>query len=133
MLVFHAAEMKRGWGLLALNDPRLDQLDDTLAKTGAFPACVNDYGVYDMVGNLDEWTRIPTAPFKALLARHRATWHRLRLPHHRAHLRLSRLFHRLSMLHRRRQRAPRWSWVRAPVLEGRFTVSALSRVEFVMA
>jgi len=47
-----------------LNDPRLDQLPNTIAKTGAFPDCVNDYGVYDMVGNLDEWTADPNGTFQ---------------------------------------------------------------------
>jgi sulfatase modifying factor 1 len=64
MLVFHAAEMKKGWGPLELNDPRLDQLEGTVAKTGAFPECVNDYGVYDMVGNLHEWTADPHGTFQ---------------------------------------------------------------------
>ena len=47
-----------------LNDPRLNQLPDTVAKTGAFADCVNDYGVYDMVGNLDEWTADPNGTFQ---------------------------------------------------------------------
>ncbi len=47
-----------------LNDPRLDQIPDTIAKTGAYPDCVNDYGVYDMVGNLDEWTGDPNGTVK---------------------------------------------------------------------
>ncbi len=47
-----------------LNDPRLDQLPNTIAKTGAFADCVNDYGVYDMVGNLDEWTADPNGTFQ---------------------------------------------------------------------
>ena len=64
MLVFHAATLKKGWGPLELNDPRLDQLDGTVAKTGAFPDCVNDYGVYDMVGNLHEWTADPHGTFQ---------------------------------------------------------------------
>ena len=64
MLVYHAADMKGGWGLASLNDPRLDQLENTLAKTGAFPSCVSDYGVYDMVGNLDEWTADPNGTFQ---------------------------------------------------------------------
>ena len=38
------------------NDPRLDQLPNGLAKTGAFPQCVSPEGTFDMVGNLDEWT-----------------------------------------------------------------------------
>jgi hypothetical protein len=56
MLTYHAATAKRGWGLDELNDPRNNQLEGTVAKTGAFPDCVSDQGVYDMVGNLDEWT-----------------------------------------------------------------------------
>ncbi len=64
MLVFHAAEMKKGWGPLELNDPRLNQLDGTVASTGAFADCVNDYGVYDMVGNLHEWTADPNGTFQ---------------------------------------------------------------------
>jgi sulfatase modifying factor 1 len=64
MLTFHASTMKRGWGPLELNDPRLNQLDGTVAKTGAYPACVNDYGIYDMVGNLHEWTADPNGTFQ---------------------------------------------------------------------
>jgi hypothetical protein len=64
MLVFHAAEMKKGWGPIELNDPRNNQLDGTVAKTGAFPDCINDYGVYDMVGNLHEWTADTNGTFQ---------------------------------------------------------------------
>ncbi len=64
MLTFHAATMKRGWGLTELNDPRNNQLEGTVAKTGAFPDCVSDEGVYDMVGNLHEWTADPNGTFQ---------------------------------------------------------------------
>jgi hypothetical protein len=64
MLVFHADTMKRGWGNLELNDPRLNELPNTVAKTGAFPSCVNDYGVFDMVGNLHEWAADPNGTFQ---------------------------------------------------------------------
>jgi sulfatase modifying factor 1 len=64
MLALHAAELKGGWGPLALNDPRLNQLPGTVAKTGAFPLCISDYGVYDMVGNMDEWTADPNGTFQ---------------------------------------------------------------------
>ena len=64
MLVLYSAKLKVGWGLGELNDPRLDQMEGTVAKTGAYPACVNDYGVYDMVGNLDEWTADPNGTFQ---------------------------------------------------------------------
>ena len=64
MLVYHADSMKKGWGDTELNDPRLNQHENTLAKTGAFPGCVNDYGLFDMVGNLHEWTSDPNGTFQ---------------------------------------------------------------------
>jgi hypothetical protein len=64
MLTFHAATMNRGWGLSELNDPRNNQLEGTVAKTGAYPECVTDHGVYDMVGNLHEWTADPNGTFQ---------------------------------------------------------------------
>jgi formylglycine-generating enzyme len=64
MLTFHAATMKRGWGLTELNDPRNNQLEGTVAKTGAYPDCVTDRGVFDMVGNLHEWTADPNGTFQ---------------------------------------------------------------------
>jgi hypothetical protein len=45
--VFHERQM---------NDPRLNQLPGTLARAGAHARCRNRYGVFDMVGNLHEWT-----------------------------------------------------------------------------
>lgn len=44
---FHEREM---------NDPRLNQLPGTLARTAAHARCRNRYGAFDMVGNLHEWT-----------------------------------------------------------------------------
>ncbi len=38
-----------------MNDPRLNQQPNTVAKTGAFTKCSNALGVFDMVGNLHEW------------------------------------------------------------------------------
>lgn len=40
-----------------LNDPKLNQLDDTVAKTGEFEKCVTPEGVFDLQGNLLEWTQ----------------------------------------------------------------------------
>ena len=37
------------------NSPRLHREPGFLAKTGEYAGCLNDYGVYDMVGNLHEW------------------------------------------------------------------------------
>lgn len=46
-----------------LNDPALGQVDGALAKTGEHEECVNDFGVFDMVGNLHEWIATdPAAP-----------------------------------------------------------------------
>jgi formylglycine-generating enzyme required for sulfatase activity len=64
MLQFHAETMSRGWGRAELNDPRNNQLEGGLARTGASPECVNDYGAFDMVGNLHEWTSDPNGTFQ---------------------------------------------------------------------
>lgn len=40
----------------AMNDPRINQASNTVAKTGEYSKCKNGFGVYDMVGNLHEWT-----------------------------------------------------------------------------
>jgi sulfatase modifying factor 1 len=47
-----------------MNDPRLNQLDGTLTRTGERDGCTNDYGVYDMVGNLHEWVDDPNGTFQ---------------------------------------------------------------------
>lgn len=48
-----------GW----MNDPRLHELPDTVEPTGSRPECTNEYGVYDMVGNLHEWIADPEGTF----------------------------------------------------------------------
>ncbi len=40
----------------AMNDPRINQAPNTVAKTGSYGKCRNAFGVHDMVGNLHEWT-----------------------------------------------------------------------------
>ncbi len=45
-------------------DPRLNQLNGTLTRTGERAACTNDYGVFDMVGNLHEWVDDPDGTFQ---------------------------------------------------------------------
>src|SRR5262249_47190943 len=38
-----------------MNDARLNMVPNTVAKTGEAPLCTNEYGAFDMVGNLHEW------------------------------------------------------------------------------
>jgi hypothetical protein len=47
--------MSKAFSYEGMNDPRLNQLPNTLEKTGAAAACTNELGVFDMVGNLHEW------------------------------------------------------------------------------
>jgi sulfatase modifying factor 1 len=51
------------WHPRWMNDPRLHEFDHTVAPTGAFEQCTNEYGVYDMVGNLHEWVADPEGTF----------------------------------------------------------------------
>jgi hypothetical protein len=60
-------QVARSWslvGMTEMNDPRLNQLEGTVAPTGSFRGCTNDYGVFDMVGNLHEWTSDPSGTFQ---------------------------------------------------------------------
>ncbi|MFO0648626.1 MAG: SUMF1/EgtB/PvdO family nonheme iron enzyme [Polyangiales bacterium] len=52
------------WGHVQMNDPQINQLPGTVALTGAHSGCSNEYGVYDMVGNLHEWTANPDGTFR---------------------------------------------------------------------
>jgi sulfatase-modifying factor enzyme 1 len=51
------------WNWDRMNHPMLNQISDTLAHTGDHPDCTNDYGVFDMVGNLHEWVADPNGTF----------------------------------------------------------------------
>jgi formylglycine-generating enzyme len=55
---------KKNWSQGPMNHPWLNKMPGTLAKTGAFAACTNDYGVHDMVGNLHEWTADTSGTFR---------------------------------------------------------------------
>jgi formylglycine-generating enzyme len=46
-----------------MNQPSLNQVEGTLAKTGSHDGCTNGYGVFDMVGNLHEWVSDPNGTF----------------------------------------------------------------------
>jgi formylglycine-generating enzyme required for sulfatase activity len=47
-----------------MNDERLNQLKGTLSPAGAFKRCRSGFRVYDMVGNLHEWTAAPSGTFR---------------------------------------------------------------------
>jgi formylglycine-generating enzyme len=64
MLMYYADKMQTGLGRSEMNDPRLNQLEGSLAKSGQFSECVNDFGLHDMVGNLHEWTADPNGTFQ---------------------------------------------------------------------
>lgn len=50
-------------GPMELNNPKINQLGG-LAKTGSFSKCKTPTGIYDMVGNLHEWTSHPRGSFR---------------------------------------------------------------------
>ena len=47
-----------------MNQPLINQLPESLLETGARAECTNDYGVFDMVGNLHEWISDPSGTFR---------------------------------------------------------------------
>jgi hypothetical protein len=47
-----------------MNDPRLNQVPGTVAPTGSFGRCTNSFHVFDMVGNVHEWTADPAGTFR---------------------------------------------------------------------
>jgi hypothetical protein len=60
----HGDSSPEDWSPLKMNDERLNQLPGSLARTGAHAECTNEYGVFDMVGNLHEWTSDPAGTFQ---------------------------------------------------------------------
>jgi formylglycine-generating enzyme len=52
------------WIWSELGNPCLNQLPDGLALTGEYASCVSPEGVYDLVGNLHEWTADPEGTFR---------------------------------------------------------------------
>lgn len=51
------------WNWRTMNEPQLNQLENTLSRTGDHADCTNGYGVFDMVGNLHEWVADPNGTF----------------------------------------------------------------------
>jgi hypothetical protein len=52
------------WIWSQLGNACINQLPDSLALTGEFSECVTAEGVYDLVGNLHEWTADPAGTFR---------------------------------------------------------------------
>jgi formylglycine-generating enzyme required for sulfatase activity len=64
LLILYKLEGDAAYGYEPMNDPRLNQVPGTVARTGSHPHCANSYGVYDMVGNLHEWVDDPAGTFR---------------------------------------------------------------------
>lgn len=62
LIRFHGKN-KRGWTREELTNPGINQQTETLAPAGSHRGCVNAYGVYDMVGSLQEWIDDPAGTF----------------------------------------------------------------------
>jgi sulfatase modifying factor 1 len=60
---YYASIGDGAYGFEPMNDPRLNQLPGTIARTGTHPHCRNTFGVFDMVGNLHEWIADPDGTF----------------------------------------------------------------------
>jgi formylglycine-generating enzyme required for sulfatase activity len=52
------------WRAEGMNQSAINQLPNTLLPTGERAECTNEYGVYDMVGNLHEWVDDPNGTFR---------------------------------------------------------------------
>jgi formylglycine-generating enzyme required for sulfatase activity len=52
------------FGFAQMNDPRLNQLEGGLNRTGANGRCKTKNKVYDLVGNLHEWTAAAAGTFR---------------------------------------------------------------------
>jgi hypothetical protein len=55
--------VRNAWNAERMNNPLLNQLSGTLTPTGEHEGCTNEYGVYDMVGNIHEWVDDPRGTF----------------------------------------------------------------------
>ncbi len=52
------------WVFSMLDNPCINQQADTVASGGDHPGCVTPEGVYDLMGNLHEWTADPQGTFR---------------------------------------------------------------------
>jgi formylglycine-generating enzyme required for sulfatase activity len=53
-----------GWIFSHIDSPCLNQLDGGLARSGAFTGCSSAENVFDLMGNLHEWTADPAGTFR---------------------------------------------------------------------
>jgi hypothetical protein len=47
-----------------MNNPLINQLPSSLLRTAERAECTNEYGVFDMVGNLHEWVDDASGTFR---------------------------------------------------------------------
>lgn len=52
------------WDMEHMNDPGINQQENTIALTGEYAGCVSADGIYDLHGNLHEWIADPDGTFK---------------------------------------------------------------------
>lgn len=52
------------WDMEHMNDPGINQQEGTVSLTGEFEGCVTPEGVFDLHGNLHEWTSDANGTFK---------------------------------------------------------------------
>lgn len=52
------------WDSEHMNDPGINQQEDTVDPSGSNPGCVTPEGIYDLHGNLHEWIDDPAGTFK---------------------------------------------------------------------
>ena len=52
------------WSSSQMNDPRINQLPNSLGLTGSHPDCMSADGVFDLHGNLHEWTTDADGTFR---------------------------------------------------------------------
>lgn len=52
------------WIFSRLGDACINQLPMSLAPAGSYPGCVTDEAVFDLMGNLHEWTADPAGTFR---------------------------------------------------------------------
>jgi formylglycine-generating enzyme len=52
------------WMVEPMNDPAINQQPDTLSPTGSLARCSGPLQIFDMIGNVQEWTNDPSGNFR---------------------------------------------------------------------